>query len=55
MKQWINLALVCAWALSVNAVPMEQQPSASAQDICDLLTSRSAEGQMVRIILQFID
>lgn len=42
----MNIAvLVAAWALYVEAA--EENQYSSAQDVCNILTSLSAEGQMV--------
>lgn len=46
MKLLTNITILLGvWALYVNAV--EQQAVSSVQDVCELLTSLSVEGQMV--------
>jgi hypothetical protein len=48
MKQWTNISLVLGlWAIYVNATPIDQLPTNSAQDVCSMLTSLSKESQMV--------
>ncbi|CEP11884.1 hypothetical protein [Parasitella parasitica] len=47
-NQLINLSLLLsAWTLSTHAAPTNQSTDAATEDVCSLLTSLSAEGQML--------